>query len=350
MGYRVIKPFFERGNTSLFCGLIVAYWLCASSAWAQTILYTDDFEGTVTGWSVNNTAFDADVTRFLGRFDNNPTTTSRTFTVPTSTDHVEIEFDFYRFDSWDNNSQYGFDRFEIEIDGTQLFSLPFSTNQAARSGVTGNVTWSITPLGPASFLAFNNTNRPWYQDQLHRVVLVIDKPDPTLTLLLRTAINQGGNDESGGYDNMTVTAYPAPPNLDVTKSVSGLAVGEYMTPGNDVRYTFNLTSDGAAIDAGSIVLTDALPPEVRLFTGDLDGSGQPVTFIDNSSPSSGLTCCVAANIEYSDTLSGPPVFGYTPTLPYDEDVTHIRITPNGGLRDATTNTVDLDFGIRAQIK
>lgn len=350
MGRRLKRPYLVKGCASLVCTLVVALWLCSHSAWAQTTLYTDDFEGAVTGWSINNTEFDADVTRFLGRFDNNPTTTSRSFAVPASTDRVEIEFDFYRFDSWDNSSQYGFDRFQIEIDGLQIFSLPFSTDQVARSGVTGPVTWSVSPLGPPAFLAFNNTNRPWYQDQLHRVVLVIDDPDPALTLLLRTAINQGGNDESGGYDNMTVTAFPAPPDLDITKSVSGLTGSDYMTPGNDVRYTFNLTSDGAAIDAGSIVLTDSLPPEVRLFTGNLDGSGQPVSFTDNSSPASGLSCCAATNIEFSNTVSGPPVYGYIPAVPYDGNITHIRITPSGGLRDARTDPIDVDFGIRAQIK
>ena len=75
--------------------------MCSQMVHAQgTVIYQDDFEGTVTGWSNNTTDFDPDVTRFLGRFANNPTSTSQTFTIPANTDQVVIEFDLYRFDSW----------------------------------------------------------------------------------------------------------------------------------------------------------------------------------------------------------------------------------------------------------
>ncbi len=94
---------------SSFCVRIALAFAClllGTASFAQsTIVYQDDFEGTVTGWSLNNTDFDPDVTRFLGRFDNSPTSTSRTFTIPPSTERVDIVFDFYRFDSWDNTSQ-----------------------------------------------------------------------------------------------------------------------------------------------------------------------------------------------------------------------------------------------------
>lgn len=328
----------------LFMGLPV-------STWAQTtVVYTDDFEGAVTGWSVNSTDFAASVTNFLGRFDNSPTTTTRTFAVPTGTDSLEIKFDFYRFDSWDNNATWGFDRFQIEVDGTQLFSLPFDTDQAARNGVTGNVTWSISPLAPASHLAFNMADRPWYQDQMHRVTLTVDAPGSSVSLLLRTALNQGGNDESAGYDNFTVTALSPAPDVDLVKTVESAVAGQYNLPGNDVRYVFSLSSNGAALDAGSIVLMDALPAEISLFTGDLNGSGQAVDFTDNSTPASGLSCCGAANIEFSTTTSGTPVFGYSPVTLYDPDITYIRITPTGGIRDASTDPVDLEFAIQARIE
>jgi len=34
----------------------------APAAYGQTVIYQDDFEGTVSGWSINNTDFDPDVT------------------------------------------------------------------------------------------------------------------------------------------------------------------------------------------------------------------------------------------------------------------------------------------------
>ena len=75
----------------------------ASSTYAQTVVYQDDFEGTVTGWSVNDTDYDNDVTNFLGRFADTPSTTSRTFAVPAGSTQLDIEFDLYRFDSWDTH-------------------------------------------------------------------------------------------------------------------------------------------------------------------------------------------------------------------------------------------------------
>ena len=341
----------NRVVTFVICLILSGLSAFPLTASAQTtVLYSDDFENPVIGWSINNTDFDADVTQFLGRFDDSPNETTRSFTIPTGTTRVEIEFDFYRFDSWDNNSTWGFDRFQIDVDSTQIFSLPFSTNQSARSGVTGSVSWSITPLGPASHLAFNNTDRPWYQDQLHRVPLIVDAPGPTLDLTLRTALNQGGNDESGGYDNMTVTAFIPVPDLSISKSVEPALPNGYMVPGSDIRYKFTLTSNGASVDNDTLVLVDLLPSEIILFTGDLNGSGQPVEFIDNSVPFSGLSCCTGANIEFSNTTSGAPIWGYIPTMDYDDTITHIRLTPSGGLRNAETDPINIEFSIRARIK
>jgi len=179
---------------------------------------------------------------------------------------------------------------------------------------------------------------------------VIDNPGTTLDLDLRTALNQGGGDESGGYDNMIVTAFIPEPDVNITKAVEPATAGDYNIPGNDMRYVFTLTSDGAAVDSGSITLIDNLPPEISLFTGDLNGSGQPVDFVDNSTPVSGLSCCTAANIEFSNTTSGAPVFGYIPATPYDANVTYLRVTPNGGIRDASADPVEVEFTIQTKIQ
>ena len=183
------------------------------AAYGQTVIYQDDFEGTVAGWSINNTDFDPDVTTFLGRFDDAPSQTSRSFSVPAGSTQIIIEFDLYRFDSWDNNAQFGMDRFQVDIDGGQIFSLPFPNPQASRSGTNGNVDWSHSPLTPRVELAFNS-GQFWF-DQLHRFEIIINNPGPTVDLTLRTFLNQGGNDESGGFDNFLVTAI-APPPTEIT--------------------------------------------------------------------------------------------------------------------------------------
>ena len=183
--------------------------LWAGFAHGQTVIYQDDFEGAVSGWSDNSTDFAPAVTNFLGRFASGQTTTSRTFTVPPNTDELVIKFDLYRFDSWDNQAEFGFDRFEVEIDGTQIFSLPFPNPQASRSGTAGNVEWSHTPLTGREELGFNS-GQFWF-DQLHRFEIIVDNPGASVSLTLRAALSQIEPDESAGYDNFLVTANAAQP-------------------------------------------------------------------------------------------------------------------------------------------
>jgi len=237
--------------------LLLLSLFMVQTAFAQTVIYQDDFEGAVTGWSDNQTDFDPDVTRFLGRFDENPTSTSRTFTLPPNTNELIIEFDLYRFDSWDNNTQFGFDRFEIDIDGTEIFSLPFPNPQAARSGTTGNVDWEHSPLTGRVELAFN-TGQFWF-DQLHRYRIVVNNPGPTVALTLRADLTQGGDDESAGYDNFLVTAITDPPEADLV-TVKTLAASSSATPfvGDIVTYDITVTNNGPDI-AENVTLTDALP-------------------------------------------------------------------------------------------
>ena len=315
----------------------------------STIIYQDDFEGTVTGWSNNTTDFDPDVTRFLGRFANNPTSTTRSFAVPPNTDYIDIELDFYKFDSWDNSARFGFDRLEFEIDNNQIFSLPFAENQNPRSGSTGTVDWDHFPTTGRVELAFN-TGRFWF-DQLHQFNIRVNNPGSTLTLTLRADLTQNINDESGGFDNITITAFPLiiPPNLTATKTVETVGNG-YNLPGGLVNYTISTQSTGGAVDADSVVLVDKLPPETTLFTGDLDGAGNPVIFTDSSTPASGLTCCDSSHIAFSDSITDPPVFGYIPQSSFDDAITHIRISPEGSIRDATVDPVDVDFTFQARIK
>lgn len=336
----------------LLIGVTIWGIFCGTQAVAQGVtIYSDDFEGAVSGWSVNNTDFDPDVTTFLGRFDNNPKETQRTFTIPSNMDRVEISFDFYRFDSWDNTARWGFDRFEVDIDGTEIFSLPFSATQAARSGTTGNIDWSHAPLGPTEELAFG-TGQYWF-DQLHRVNITVNSPGTSLTLTLRADVNQGGNDESAGFDNILIEAFPIPPDLSIIKEVEvldALGIGDYAIPGNEVMYSFKMTSDGGAIDAGTIVLVDKLPPDLEVFTGDLDGNGNPFTFTDNSTPPSGLSCCASGTYEFSDSTTTPITYGYAPMTPYDSNITYIRITPSGTLRDATAATAEVEIEFKAKIQ
>ena len=226
--------------------------LTASAAYSQTtVIYQDDFEGTISGWSDNSDDFAPAVTRFLGRFANGQTTTSRTFTVPPNSDELRIAFDLYRFDSWDNNTEFGFDRFEVDIDGVQLFSLPFPAPQAARSGASGNIAWSHTPLTGREELGFNS-GQFWF-DQLHRFEIVISNPGASVELTLRADVTQPEFDESAGYDNFLVTA--GPPTNDILAVAESFALIDGSVGGDTISVLTSDTINGAALNPNDVTIT-----------------------------------------------------------------------------------------------
>lgn len=337
-----------RLSFRLLLGL--AFWLtglslCAHGAAGAQVLYQDDFESGVSGWSTSISESHPAFTRYLGRFDNSPNQTSRTFAVPAGSQSLVIAFDFYRFDSWDNTAQWGFDRFQIDISGSQIFSLPFAPAPPSLTGSNGTVSWQFTPVGPLSNQAYGT-----FTDQRYRVTITIANPPPSVTLTLRTAINQGGNDESGGFDNFRVEAFPASPDVSISKTSAPEAAGDFHIPGTNVIYTILVTSSGGALDAGTLRLTDILPPDVIMFTGNFAGSGAAVLFTDLSSPASGVICCTAAHLFYSDDAPAPLAYDHVPNGADDASVTALQVIPGGQVRQGVTSPVQLRFQFRVRIK
>ena len=244
------------GNTFKICvrSIFLWLWLClAMNAQAQTtVIYEDDFEGTVSGWTDNSTDFAPAVTNFLGRFADGQTTTSRTFTAPAGSDELVIEFDLYRFDSWDNQADFGFDRFELEINGTEIFSLAFPNPQAARSGSAGNVDWSHSPLTDRQELAFNNSGEFWF-DQLHRFEVTVNNPAASVTLTLRAALSQFVPDESAGYDNFLVTA--GPPTNDILAVTETFAAVDGDSGGTTPSVLSSDTINGTILNPSDVTIT-----------------------------------------------------------------------------------------------
>ena len=236
----------------------LAIWMTlfwANYAHGQTVIYQDDFEGTVSGWSDNSTDFAPAVTTFLGRFANGQTTTSRSFTIPPNTDELVIEFDLYRFDSWDNQAQFGFDRFEVEIDGTQIFSLPFPNPQAMRSDTVGNVEWSHTPLTGREELGFNS-GQFWF-DQLHRFEITVSNPGASVSLTLRAALSQAEPDESAGYDNFLVTAQSA--SNDIVAVAESFPSIDGSSGGVTTSVLASDTINGGILNPNDVTITSSTP-------------------------------------------------------------------------------------------
>lgn len=233
--------------------LILVFLLSISrGAHAQSnVIYEDDFEGVVDAWTDNRTDFDPDVSRFLGRFALGQTTTAQTFSIPPDATELVIAFDLYRFDSWDDFAEFGFDRFEIDIDGVEIFSLPFPDPQGARSGTLGNIAWSHTPIIAREELAFGTGE--FFFDQTHRFEIIVSNPGLSVALTLRANLSQDESDESAGFDNFLVTS-------DVIRN-DILAVAENfpsINGDNGGSTTSVLTSDtlnGIAVTPSDVSLT-----------------------------------------------------------------------------------------------
>ena len=269
------------GNTFKICvrSIFLWLWLClAMNAQAQTtVIYEDDFEGTVSGWTDNSTDFAPAVTNFLGRFADGQTTTSRTFTAPAGSDELVIEFDLYRFDSWDNQADFGFDRFELEINGTEIFSLAFPNPQAARSGSAGNVDWSHSPLTDRQELAFNNSGEFWF-DQLHRFEVTVNNPAASVTLTLRAALSQFVPDESAGYDNFLVTA--GPPTNDILAVTETFAAVDGDSGGTTPSVLSSDTINGTILNPSDVTITPISSTSPNVI---LNASTELITVAANTS-------------------------------------------------------------------
>ncbi len=152
-------------------------------------------------------------------------------------------------------------------------------------------------------------------------------------------------------DSASATVNVGVAEISATKSVSLYdpdGLGGYMIPGSDVVYTFTLENTGNfPIDADSIVLIDKLPETVTFFGGNFDPAITDMGPLLVDLGTSGLTCCAnVGEVDYSNTTSGPAVYGYTPTTSYDADTTYLKLTPGGEFEPNTTVTISF----RARIK
>ncbi|MEL7199898.1 MAG: hypothetical protein AAGL10_16430 [Pseudomonadota bacterium] len=324
--------------------------LLAPGVVAQTVMYDDDFEAGVSGWSSNTAETNPITGQFLGRFGpGRPSnSTQRNFMVPPNTDFVVVEFDFLEIDSWDGDQG---DEFAVDIDGTRIFSLAYfhegragtDGNDAAQSGTTGSVDWSVSPLTDNT-ISLGFITR--WNDQLHRGRLVLNNPGTDFDLRFVADIDQ--SDEAIGIDNVTIIAYPAPA-LTVEKESNIIAGGSgFAAPGDTVRYVIRLTNAGSRVDNGALIVTDLVPPELELFTGANGASSSAVMFNDLNA--SGLACCTPAQVTFASTTSPSDPFTYAPNGAFDNNVRQIRIVPTGAFRNGVSSNAIIEFELLARIR
>ncbi len=144
----------------------------------------------------------------------------------------------------------------------------------------------------------------------------------------------------------------APPTVSKT-GASTLTTGDnrFRIPGAEQTYTIEFVNPGAAIDVNSVAVTDSLPAELELWTGAFDGTTSvPIDFVDGTgAAATGLTCCTAAQITYSEFETGDD-FTYTPNGAFDPNVRRVRINPSGGVPEGYDDTRSFEMLLRARIR
>lgn len=122
-------------------------------------------------------------------------------------------------------------------------------------------------------------------------------------------------------------------------------------PGAVVAYNIEVVNSGpGAVDANTLVISDVIPNNVKLFVGDA-GGGSPVSFTDGAI-SSGLGWVYSGLSNGTDSVDfsndGGISWNYVPTPDadgYDNNVSHIRFKPTGAM-NASSGTNYPSFKVR----
>jgi hypothetical protein len=126
-------------------------------------------------------------------------------------------------------------------------------------------------------------------------------------------------------------------SVPVSDPVNGTTNPKYI-PGASLDYTIVASNPGSPVSADTVVIVDPLPPNLRLYVGDLSGSAGtgPVVFT-NGAPSSTLTYSYAGLANLTDDIdfsnNGGTSWTYVPVPSgvdgTDAAVNAIRIRPKG---------------------
>jgi hypothetical protein len=204
--------------------------------------------------------------------------------------------------------------------------------------------------GPA-----NINGRAQGTDTTNRFSFRITAPGVSIgTTLSSTATLGGETSEFGG--NVVVTAGPS---LLVAKLVSPVndpvngATFPKSIPGSTQGYTVRVTNQGAgAVDNNTVLITDKIPANTKLFVGNLGAPGSgPVAFV-NGTPSSALTWTFTALNNLVDDLDfssdNGATWNYVPTADAqgcDAAVTDIRMRPKGTMPGGGDPNFELQFRV-----
>ncbi|MCB9857453.1 MAG: VCBS repeat-containing protein [Phycisphaerales bacterium] len=174
----------------------------AAAVTPADVPYFTDFESTVGAeWNTSTTEYDADFSRFLGRFNGHVVELSLNTTVGET---YQLKFDLYAIDSWSPKSwDPSIDALFIKIAGGTIFQESFSQRPSSYPPTYENPPDVIGELGFGTRSGIDT-------DGIYRNVTVTFTATASVTTLEFTdGLEEGGNsdvnDESYGIDNLSVT-------------------------------------------------------------------------------------------------------------------------------------------------
>lgn len=134
--------------------------------------------------------------------------------------------------------------------------------------------------------------------------------------------------------------------------VNGATNPKYI-PGAEVLYTLRVTNSGAGtVDNNTLVITDPIPANTELFTGNLSG-GAPFVYT-NGTPTSGLSCAFTALNNFADCMDfsddSGATWAYVPNGSFDPAVTHIRFSLSGTMNGTGGGNPYFDLNFRVRVK
>lgn len=198
-GYSVINLSSELRETTVVNRIILQASLAAALLAAPisaAVIADEDFEGGATGWSDNTTTIgNATVggNEFLGRFGGSGGAQDvfKTFALTGLQTQVTVSFDFFRLDTWDNES------FNVFIDDVMVASDVFGLVEGA------------VPLNAVAITDFSDHG--FYDgffgaDQLFRYTFLVATSATSIKLGFGATLDDPYlDDESYGIDNLLIT-------------------------------------------------------------------------------------------------------------------------------------------------
>ncbi|WP_108838978.1 Hint domain-containing protein [Tateyamaria sp. Alg231-49] len=166
----------------------------------ETTIYKDDFEGTVEGWSNNQTETDSGLGTSLGRFGSPDGTiaTQRTFDIGSDAEQINVAFDALLLDTWNGED------FIITVNGTEV-RVPYLEGDASDPAPQAFVgpdgaTYSFTFTNQAQGDLGYSTG----DDAILNVALTITDAPGSLTIGFGSDLNSTIANESFAIDNFSV--------------------------------------------------------------------------------------------------------------------------------------------------